>query len=51
MISYYDICNCSCIKFYSQKTRVNSLMIPADLSHDFSKPLEIYSEDLDLTLR
>ena len=52
---FYDMCNCSSIlgNYYSRKTRVRPPMLPADLSHDFSKPLTIYSEvlyeDLDDT--
>ena len=52
---FYDMCNCSAIlgNHYSRKTRVRPPMVPADLSHDFSKPLTIYSEvlyeDLDNT--
>lgn len=52
---FYDMCNCSSIlgNYYSRKTRVRPPMVPADLSHDFSKPLTIYSEvlyeDLDDT--
>jgi len=50
-----DLCNTSTIlgNYYRRKTRVRPPMLPADLSHDFSKPLTIYSEvlyeDLDDT--
>ena len=52
---FSDLCNCSTIlgNFYRRKTRVRPPMLPADLSHDFSKPMTIYSEvlyeDLDDT--
>lgn len=52
---FFDKCNSSSIlgNYYSRKTRVRPPMLPADLSHDFSKPLTIYSEvlyeDLDDT--
>jgi len=43
-----DLCNTSTIlgNYYRRKTRVRPPMLPADLSHDFSKPLTIYSEVL-----
>ena len=50
-----DLCNTSAFlgNYYRRKTRVRPPMLPADLSHDFSKPLTIYSEvlyeDLDDT--
>ena len=50
-----DLCNTSAIlgNYYRRKTRVRPPMLAADLSHDFSKPLTIYSEvlyeDLDDT--
>lgn len=52
---FYNMSNYSSIlgNHYYRKTRVRPPMVPADLSHDFSKPLTIYSEvlyeDLDDT--